>query len=145
MWLVVGGKVTNNLVDILTSYTGERFQGVNHVLDVAETVLKKGVNHFSGVSGIIVLTEGCHSVVDLSWMATLNLIKKPVLYYSNYAGVKPNLEGTGLNNISVKEPTDKLKIREIAQDIQDVISTQHQKEEQELVTNTTSNIQTEGV
>lgn len=116
MWLVVGGKVSNALIDVLETYNGKQFQGINNIMDVTNTILTKGLGHFKDVKGVIVLTSGCDSVVDLGWMLQLNRLNVPVLYYSNYETIQESDDVRNLANIHMKTG-EGILIKEIVRDM----------------------------
>lgn len=103
MWIVVGGRLTDAVVNILQKQTGKRYQGVDNVLDLTNTILTKGLQYFSQVEGVVVLSMGCDSLVDLGWMMQLNRLGVPVLYFSNYDEVTGSDETESLKHIHVVE------------------------------------------
>lgn len=116
MWLVVGGRITDTLVSKLDSVVkSQKFQGVDSVLDVTNTIFKKGLDHFKDVEGVVVVSSGCHSIVDMGWMLQFNRLGVPVLYYSTYT-INTGSEVDSLSNISVHQGGN-ISIKEIAKGV----------------------------
>lgn len=103
MWIVVGGRVTETMVKILTKNLGLKFQGVENVLDLVNTIYKKGLGHFEQVEGVIVLSMGCDSLVDIGWTTQLDRLNVPVLYFNNYEDVTDIKHMAQLKNVKLVE------------------------------------------
>lgn len=103
MWLVVGGRVTETMVKVLTKNLDLKFQGVENVLDLVNTIYKKGLGHFEQVEGVIVLSMGCDSLVDIGWTTQLDRLNVPVLYFNNYEDVTDNDIMSQLKNVKLIE------------------------------------------
>lgn len=103
MWLVVGGRVTETMVKVLTKNLDLKFQGVENVLDLVNTIYKKGLGHFEQVEGVIVLSMGCDSLVDIGWTTQLDRLNVPVLYFNNYEDVTDIEHMSQLKNVKLVE------------------------------------------
>lgn len=103
MWLVVGGRVTETMVKVLTKNLELKFQGVENVLDLVNTIYKKGLGHFEQVEGVIVLSMGCDSLVDIGWTTQLDRLNVPVLYFNNYEDVTDIEHMSQLKNVKLVE------------------------------------------
>lgn len=116
MWMLVGGKITESTMKVLERLTDKKFQGVESVLDVVNTLLTKGVDHFEGIEGVVVLASGCDSIVDLGWMLQLDRLGVPIYYYSHFEQVNLDKGLEHLKNIHTVAHNP-LKVKMIAQDI----------------------------
>lgn len=117
MWIVVGGRITSAVTARMRKFVpGTKFQGVNSVLDIINTILTRGRDYFDVVDGFVVLSSGCESIVDKSWMLHLNQLNKPVLYYSTYEEVKESEELSKLQNVTIKSD-DSIKIKDLIKDV----------------------------
>lgn len=103
MWIVVGGRVTETMVKILTKNLGLKFQGVENVLDLVNTIYKKGLGHFEQVEGVVVLSMGCDSLVDIGWTTQLDRLNVPVIYFNNYEDVTDIDHMEQLKNVKLVE------------------------------------------
>lgn len=103
MWIVVGGRVTEPMVKLLTKNLGLKFQGVENVLDLVNTIYKKGLGHFEQVEGVIVLSMGCDSLVDIGWTTQLDRLNVPVIYFNNYEDVTDIEHMAQLKNVKLVE------------------------------------------
>lgn len=103
MWIVVGGRVTEPMVKLLTKNLGLKFQGVENVLDLVNTIYKKGLGHFEQVEGVIVLSMGCDSLVDIGWTSQLDRLNVPVIYFNNYEDVTDIEHMSQLKNVKLVE------------------------------------------
>lgn len=116
MWIVVAGTLTNEVVRHLNTYIKNKtFQGVHSVIDITNTIFTKGIEHFEPVEGIMVLSSGCESIVDMGWALQLNRLNKPVLYYSTYE-LKDSAELESLTNVEIQQGT-KISLRDLVKGI----------------------------
>lgn len=130
MWLVVGGRVTETMVKVLTKNLDLKFQGVENVLDLVNTIYKKGLGHFEQVEGVIVLSMGCDSLVDIGWTSQLDRLNVPVIYFNNYEDVTDREHISHLTNVHLVED-EGLTVKRIGKEIMTVIELEKNKQAQQ--------------
>lgn len=116
MWVVVGGRITEAMVGLLAKNVGVQFQGVENVLDLVNTIYKKGLGHFSQVEGVVVLSTGCDSLVDIGWTSQLDRLNVPVIYFNNYENVTDKEHISHLKNVRLVED-EGLTVKRIGKEV----------------------------